>query len=411
MPPVTASEHPQRVAYLVNIYPKVSHSFIRREILALERQGVEVERFALRGWDEDLVDPDDIAELGRTRHTLKGGMGGLAKAMASVARQTPGAFWTAFRAALKFSRKALQPLPYHLIYLGHACQLWLWLKDNPVDHLHAHFGTNSAEVAYLLKMLGGPDYSFTVHWGSAEADTSRLLHLPEKAKAATSMVAISHYTRSQLLREIPTSEWDKVKVVHCGLTDGFFADKTPPLPNTPIFLCVGRIGNEKGHMVMVAAFAKLLEKHPEARLVLAGDGPSRADVEARIAELGIGHAVRVTGWISSTQVKEELAGASAFVLPSFVEGLPVVIMEAMAMRRPVISTYVAGIPELVLPGETGWLVPASDVDALVDAMEAFIGTSAKALEAMVDKGQVRVRERHLIDTEAAKLKELFFDGA
>lgn len=205
-----------RVAYLVNQYPKVSHTFIRREILALERQGVTVQRFAIRGWDAEVVDPLDTAEQAQTRYLLKDGLLPLIGAVAVNAWQRPSATWTALKAAVAMSRKSVRSLPYHLIWLGHASRLRLWLENERVSHLHAHFGTNSADVAHLLRLLGGPTYSFTVH-GPDEFDQAPLFSFPRKVEGASFVAAIGSFTRSQLMRFLPSEEWPKLKVVHCGL--------------------------------------------------------------------------------------------------------------------------------------------------------------------------------------------------
>jgi len=398
-----------RIAYLTNNYPKVSHSFIRREILALEAQGVDVLRFALRGWDAEVVDEEDANEKTRTRHTLKDGIGRLLVTTLQTMIRCPGPFVTALKAALAMSRHGVRPWPFHLIYLAHACQIYTWLaaEDVPVTHLHAHFGTNPAEIALLIRLLGGPSYSFTVH-GMDEVDHAKALHFARKVAGAEFAVAISAFSRAQLLRELPPADWPKVKVVHCGLTKEFFAEETPPLPATPTFLCIGRLSAEKAHFILLDAFAQVANMHPEAKLVLAGDGDLRQQIEIEIAAYGLGDAVTITGWISAKQVREEIKGCHVLVQPSFIEGLPVVIMEAMAMRRAVISTYVAGIPELVKPGETGWLVPAGDVDSLAAAMTESITEPPERLNEMGVAGQHRARVRHSAGTEAAKLKTLYF---
>lgn len=404
----TAAAPPEglRVAYLVNQYPKVSHTFIRREILALERQGVTVLRFALRGWDAEVVDPVDIAERARTRHVLQGGLLPLGRALAASFLRRPGPSFRALRAALAMARRSVRPWPYHLVWLAHACRLRAWLEGAGVQHLHAHFGTNSADIAHLLRLLGGPSYSFTVH-GADEADNARHLNLARKAGGAKFVAAISAYTRSQLLRHIAPQDWDRVRVVHCGLEEDFFAATPAPLPEAPVLLCIGRLCGEKGHLILLEAFAGLLRADPGCRLVLAGDGEMRGLVEARIAALGLGDRVAITGWIDSAEVQRLIEASTILVQPSLMEGLPVVIMEAMARHRAVISTYIAGIPELVQPGRTGWLVPAGDAAALEEAMAAALATPRAALEEMGRAGAERVRARHHIDTEAAKLAALF----
>lgn len=396
-----------KVAYLVNQYPKVSHTFIRREILALERQGVTVLRYAIRGWDAEVVDPLDHSEQAQTRYVLKDGLGPLAAAVVRNAVQRPKAAWTALKAALAMSRRSVRPWPYHLIWFAHACRLRLWLEGEGVRHLHAHFGTNSADVAHLLRLLGGPTYSFTVH-GADESDNARILSFPRKTAAAKFVVTVSSYTRAQLMRVLPAVDWPKLKVVHCGLDEAFFADRPPELPKAPVLLCIGRLCAEKGHVTLLEAFARL--DRPEVRLVLAGDGELRDLIEGRIRDLGLEGRVRITGWIGSDEVRRLIGEATLIVQPSLMEGLPVVLMEAMAQGRAVISTFVAGIPELVEAGRTGWLVPAGDVDSLTRALGQALEAPQARLDEMGRAAIARARARHHIDTEAARLAALFRDG-
>lgn len=401
-----------RVAYLTNVYPKVSHTFIRREILALERQGVDVVRFALRGWDAEIVDPEDQAEIGKTRYTLHKGLIGLVPRVFRVAAMQPGRFVQALRAALSMSRNGVRPWPYHLIYLAHACQILLWLRreEEPVTHLHAHFGTNPAEIALLIKILGGPEYSFTVH-GMDEVDNAPRLAFDRKIGGAKFAAAISRFNRSQLMRHVPPAIWDRIKVVRCGLPKAAFADPTHIASDNQVLLSIGRLSPEKGHLILLDAFAAVSGDFPDARLVFAGDGELKNVINDRIAALGLQEAVRITGWIDASQVRQELRAARLLVQPSFIEGLPVVIMEALAQRRPVISTYVGGIPELVRPGDTGWLVPAGDSDALATAMSEGLRADAETLFGMGEEGAKLTAAQHDVDGEAARLRRLFFGGA
>jgi colanic acid/amylovoran biosynthesis glycosyltransferase len=399
-----------KIAYLVNQYPKVSHSFIRREILALERQGFEVERIAVRGWGDPLVDPEDQRERARTRYVLQGGALALAGAVLRQFGVAPLRFLRTLGLAWRMGQRAARPWPIHMIYLAEACRVVPWLQQAGARHLHAHFGTNSAEVAMLVHALGGPPYSFTVH-GPEEFDQPEFLHLAEKIRRAAFVVAISSYGRSQLYRWIGQRDWPKVQVVHCGIEPAFHAGAVTPPPAAPRIVCVGRLCEQKGQLLLVSAIDQLVRKGTPVELVLAGDGEMRPELEAMIARCKLQAHVRITGWIGSETVRAEILAARALVLPSFAEGLPVVIMEAMALRRPVLSTYVAGIPELVRPGREGWLFAAGDVDALVVALEEMLATAPATLEAMGQAAQVRVLERHAIDIEAGKLGRLFHAGA
>ncbi len=393
------------VAYLISLYPKVSHSFIRREIHALESLGLQVDRISIRGWDEALADAEDIAERAITRYVLKQGAGQLAGAVVASLFASPQRFCRALSAAIGMASKSDRSLPYHLIYLMEACCISRWLHGRDVRHLHAHFGTNPAEVAMLVHMLCGVPYSFTVH-GPDEFDRPQFARLREKARHAAFVVGVSSYGRSQLLRWVDEDRWDRVHVVHCGLDASFLNAVPVPVPDVPRMVCIGRLSGQKGQLILLQAAAVLMRDGVPFELVLAGDGEMRAVIEAVIARLGLAQRVRITGWIDAAQVREELLAARAMVLPSFAEGLPVVVMEAMALGRPVLTTYIAGIPELVQPGRTGWLFPAGDVDALVTAMKECLATPTTALDRMGANARERVRERHDAVREATKLAAL-----
>jgi colanic acid/amylovoran biosynthesis glycosyltransferase len=396
-----------RVAYLTNRYPAVSHSFIRREILALERRGVQVSRFASRGWNEPLPDPADQAESTKTRYLLRAGAAALAGAAAIALLRDPIALARALSLAMRCARRSERPWPVHLAYLAQACLLKQWLAQEGVDHVHAHFGTNPAEIAMLVAELGGPGFSFTVH-GPEEFDRPEALCLSEKIRRARFVVAVSSFGRSQLFRWADPAIWPRIKVVRCGL-DPAFADTTDTAPsnNAARLVCVGRLCEQKGQLLLIEALARLAREDCRPELVLAGDGEMRVQVESAVRRAGLESQVRITGWIGSDAVRREILNARALVLPSFAEGLPVVLMEAMALQRPVVTTYVAGIPELVEPGRSGWLVPAGDVDALVQALRHCLQTPDAELTAIGARARERVAQLHDIDKEAAILEGHF----
>lgn len=398
-----------RIAYFINQYPKVSHTFIRREILALERQGFDVLRIALQGWNAELADAEDVLEREQTRYVLQAGVFTLLLSALRVLVTRPVRFLVALRLAAKMGWHADRPLPFHLIYLAEACRILPWLKEFGARHVHAHFGTNSAEVVMLANALGGPTYSFTVH-GPDEFDRPLFLGIGEKVRRSAFVVAISSYGRSQLYRWVAHAHWFKVNVVHCGLERAFHDVVPVPPPPVPRFVCVGRLWADKGQLMLIEAVHRLNQKGISLELVLAGDGEMRAELEALIARYRLTGQVRITGWISSSQVREEILAARALVLPTFAEGLPVVIMEAMALRRPILTTFIAGIPELVCHGENGWLFPAGAVDELEAALEECISLPVSELERMGEQGHSRVLQRHDIDCEAAKLAVLLRDA-
>jgi len=227
--------------------------------------------------------------------------------------------------------------------------------------------------------------------------------LEDKVSRSAFVVAISSFGRSQIYLRTSAALWPKIRVVHCGLEPNFYSGTT----NTQIpefrLVCVGRLCEAKGQLLLVDAVARLKQKGVRVDLVLAGDGPMRPEIEQMVREFGLQDTVRITGWISSDRVREEILAARAMVLPSFAEGLPVVLMEALALRRPVITTYIAGIPELVRHRENGWLIPAGSIDDLTAAIEDCLSRSSDEIERMGDAGRRRVIERHSIDVEAGKL--------
>lgn len=394
-----------RVAYLVNQYPKVSHTFIRREIRALERAGVEVLRYSLRRVSEPLTDAADREELERTRVVLDVGLAGLAAALTRESALRPAAFARASELAARIGYRSERGLPVHAAYLAEACVLARWLAQSRADHVHAHFGTNSAAVAMLAAALGGPGYSFTVH-GPEELDKPQAIALREKIEHARFVCAISSFCRSQLYRWSPPSCWSKIALVRCGVDLDFLGGADRPLPRAPALVSVGRLDAQKGQLLLLEALAALAAEGRAFSLTLVGDGELRGAVEGAIGRLGLSARVTVTGWASGDEVREHILGARALVLPSFAEGLPVVLMEALGLGRPVLSTYVAGIPELVEPGRSGWLVPAGSADALAGALREVLDAPDTQLAAMGEAGRRAVLERHDVRATAGALRAL-----
>ncbi|MEM1098770.1 MAG: glycosyltransferase family 4 protein [Planctomycetota bacterium] len=407
-PGTESTEKPSVIAYLVNVYPKVSHSFIRREVLAHEAAGQPVLRVSIRG-DGDVADPEDQAEAGKTHVLLERGLKGLLWPSTRVKTKRMGRWFRASLQAWRMGRANPRVgVLKHLIYLMEAAALTELLEREGVTHVHAHFGTNPAAVARLTHTLTGIPYSFTVH-GPEEFDSPLALSLPDKIGDAKFVVAISSFGRSQLFRWLDYDEWHKVTEVHCGLDPLFFEHGAlTPVPRggdaSRTFVCVGRLCEQKGQLLLIDALAALRDAGHDAKLVLVGDGEMRREVERAIAVHDLSDRVTITGWASAGAVRDHLRNARAMVLPSFAEGLPVVIMEALAMGRPVVSTYIAGIPELVDDG-CGWLVPAGDIDRLTDALRACLSAPPETLDAMGREGARRVRERHHAETEAKTLRD------
>jgi glycosyltransferase involved in cell wall biosynthesis len=394
-----------KIAYLTGQYPKVSHTFIRREILGLEARGHEVLRLSVRPADSGIADPADRVERDRTQTFFAFPRAAVALAFVRMALSRP--FALAGELA-RIARSVFRPGPglvQRLAYLVEATAFLERLQAASIEHVHVHFARNGVSVAQIMQRLGGPGFSMTVH-GPDEFDDPRGFELAEKVADSRFTVAISAYTGAQLRRWIALDDWRKIHVVRCSVDESFFEASPIELGEERTFVCVGRLCAQKGQLLLLEAFARVAQDDSRARLVLAGDGEMRPLIEARIAALGLGERVRITGWIAESEVRSWLKRACCMVLASFAEGLPVVIMEALAMQRPVLSTFIAGIPELV-DAENGWLVPSGDVDALARALAEVLAADPETLAAKGRRGAERVRDRHFLATEVDRLEALF----
>lgn len=391
-----------RLAYLCNLYPAVSHSFVRREIEALERSGHEIHRFSIRPSQPDLRDPADLRERQRTEAILAQGVARLAVAALALLVTRPARTLAAIAAAARLSRPGARSRLRHFAYLLEAAWLIRRLDRLGVDHLHAHFGTNPAAVALIVRTWGGPRFSFTVH-GPDEFDAPASLSLAAKIEAASFVAAISSYGRSQLMRWSSPEQWPKIQVIRCGVDEGFLAAEAAPVSaGSTEFVCIGRLSAQKGLPLLIAACERLRETGRPFSLTIIGDGELRGLLEAQISGANLSGTVVLTGVQTAAEIRQHLDRCRAFILPSFAEGLPVVIMEALALGRPVIATAIAGIPELV-DASCGWLVPAGSDEALAEAMGSALSTSAEDLTRKGALGRERVRTLHHADENAARL--------
>jgi glycosyltransferase involved in cell wall biosynthesis len=393
-----------RLAYLCNLYPAVSHSFVRREIEGVECAGHEVHRFSLRPARADLRDEADVREADLTEVVLGKGIGRLAVAALVLLLSRPARSLRAFTSAWRLAPPGLTQKARHVAYWLEAAWLVRRLEQLKVEHLHAHFGTNPVAVALIVRAWGGPPFSFTVH-GPDEFDEPLALSLERKIEAASFVAAISSYGRSQLMRWSSPGDWDKIQVIRCGLDKGYLDASVEPVPaNSTEFVCVARLSAQKGLPLLIAACERLHANGERFTLTIVGDGELRGELEAEIRRRQLEEIVMLAGIRSSAEIREHLQCARVFVLPSFAEGLPVVIMEALALSRPVIATAIAGIPELV-DDECGWVVPAGSEEALVDAMAAALHAPVEKLAAKGAVGRERVHDRHNAQRNAISLME------
>lgn len=390
-----------RIAYLTNVYPKTSHTFVRNEIAALARQGVTVTRLTIRAPAEPLVEPADVVDAAQTTVLLPARAWTPAKALLRRAIRNPARMAGAV-ALIVGERRGWPGLVRAIAYLAEACRMLEITEANGIRHVHVHFGTNPATVARLAARLGDLHYSMTVH-GPDEFDSPASLLLPAKIADARFVVAVSHYGRAQLMRWSRQSDWPKLHVVRCGVSPTMRADvgDTAGLRSRTL-LCVARLSGQKGIFLLLDAAVALRDRGKDFTLRIVGDGELRDAVAQGIRERALEDHVHLLGACEADVVRAEILAARVLVLPSFAEGLPVVLMEALALGRPVIATAIAGIPELV-DAQTGWLVPAGSLYALVDAMQAALAAAPDMLAEMAATGTARVRRDHDVDVNAAHL--------
>jgi glycosyltransferase involved in cell wall biosynthesis len=391
----------RRIAYLTNMYPSISHTFIRREIEELERRGHVVLRLSIRRSASPLADDADLRESDRTFVCLEARWSSFAAALiAAIAR--PASFAAATIAMLGALWRSHGSAVRHLAYLLEATVLLREVRRHRCQHVHVHFGTNSAAAARLMRLLGGPPYSLTLH-GPDEFDQPRSLDLAAKVGDSAFTIAISSFTLASLQRWVAPGHWDRIKVIRCGVGDPVLKGGSPAA-DTLQLLSIARLVPQKSLHQLIEAMAIVRRGGVAARLTIVGDGEQRRSLESQIDRLGLHCCVELAGWLPEQAVRRRIDLARALVQPSVAEGIPAVVMEAMAMRRPVIATFVGGVPELVTPGRNGWLVPAGDPVALAAAMTDVLSTPIDRIREMGEAGRQDVRERHDLGKAVAALE-------
>jgi glycosyltransferase involved in cell wall biosynthesis len=399
------------IAYITSIYARASDTFIRNEVVALRQRGHTVHTFSIRKAEEDQHVSEQVRqEQASTDYILSHGAAPLLSALLAAAVGSPAALLRAARLAWAIRVPGLRGTALALVYLVEAAYLARALKARGVQLLHNHIAENSATVAMLASTLSGIPFSMTVHGPGIFYDP-RKWSLGTKIARSAFTVCITSFCKSQCMVFADQADFDKLHVVRCSVTPEFTGVTPLPIPAAPRLVCVGRLCPEKGMLLLVQAVARYVAAGGAVELRFIGDGPSRQPIEQLIARHGLQGSVTLLGWQGSAVVRSEIEASRALVLPSFAEGLPIVIMEALALGRPVITTRIAGIPELVVDGATGWLVAAGSVDELVGAIGAVAAAPQAELERVGRRGQAAVRAQHDLDTEINKLEALMLAHA
>lgn len=360
-----------RIAYLISQYPAYSHTFILREVCQLREQGIAIHVASINLPDRAI---DRLTAIERTEaeacfYVKKQGWVKALQAVVQSLRSHPIGLCRGLLQSIKLGSLDLRRSLYHLFYLVEALLIGQWMRQQGLSHLHVHFATPAASVGMLCKTVFGISFSFTVH-GPDEFYDVQGYCLQEKILCADFILCISHYARSQVMKLSPVSAWTKMDICRLGVDP----ERFKPMPKTDgesrkHVLCVGRLTPAKGQAILLEAVALLIQQKRSITLTFVGMGPDYDSLQAHTKNLGIEDHVHFAGAVDQEHILDYYQVADIFVLPSFAEGLPVVLMEAMAMGIPCVTTAITGIPELIQNRENGVLVPASDVVSLASAIQ------------------------------------------
>lgn len=394
-----------RIGYLTGEFPRATDVWIQREVAGLRADGFEVQTFAVRRPDRShVVGPEQQKARDKTVYLLeKARSPGLALAHLRLLARSPGRYVDGVKLAATTRRFGVRGSLYQAIYFIEAGLLAELMRRRKIDHLHNHFGDSSCTVAMLASHLSGIPYSFTLH-GSAIFFDAHTWRLDAKLARARFVCCVSNFTRAQAAIFAP-DHVDRFHVVHCGIEPRRLTRKKHTGTGVRMIF-VGRIIRAKGIEVLLEAMDRLRTDHPELSLTVVGDGPDRERMEKVVADRGLGQAVHFVGSKSQDEVARTLAEADIFVLPSFAEGVPVVLMEAMGAELPVIATYVGGMTELVDNEVSGLLVRPFDTEQLADAVRRLV-EDPKLRQRLGRSGRRTVLEHFTSEAEAARLGTLF----
>jgi len=387
-------------------YPAVSHAFVLREVRALRERGLDVATFSVRRpGARELLSSADREEHERTVSLLPPRPLRLVAAHARAALSHPLRYLSTFALSLRMSTGGLRALTWRLFYFAEAILLFDECRRRGIHRLHAHFANVGSDLALLAARFGGEGWwwSFTMH-GCTELFDERPHRLPEKVRRAALVVCNSHFTRAQLMKLVEREHWGRLRVVPCGIDPHAFAPPGRRESGGPLrVLTVARLVPGKGHAVLLEALSLLRAQGIDSVATFVGDGPEREGLERLAGELRVD--VRFAGAVGQDELRAYYDDAQLFCLPTFAEGLGVVLIEAMASGLPVVSTQVMGVPEVVEDGETGLLVTAGRADLLAASIER-LALAPELRERMGQAGARWVREVFDIERSASALARL-----
>lgn len=361
-----------RLGYLISEYPAISHTFISREIEGLRSAGVSVDTFSVRPPASSTQSTLDQKRIEETFYILPVSLVRLFKIHVRLCANRPKRYFETLRLALQHRVPGVRSFTWALFHFAEAIVLAHELERKQIHHLHTHFANSGANVGLIASYFLNIPWSLMLH-GISETDYPAGVLLGAKIKAARFVACASCFMRAQAMRVVSPEHWPKLFIVRCALDLTEIPKRSDRNANRkPRLISVGRLSPEKAHIGLLEAFSKMRRADIEAELVIVGDGPERERIKRKVDELNLQESVILRGRLSEEETLEEIASADVLVLASFMEGLPVVLMEAMALSIPVVATRVAGIPELVTENENGLLFCPTDWDELANKMKRLI---------------------------------------
>lgn len=399
---------PLRLGYLVSRYPAISHTFILREVLLLAPLGITVIPASINEPDRPTagLTAEEQVEAARTFYVKRSGLASALAAALGCLTSRPGPFFSTLLEAFRLAGADLKKLVYQLFYFIEACLLAQWLRRERLSHLHVHFATPASMVGLLAARLAGVTLSITVH-GPDEFYDAPGYRLAEKIAACQFLCCIGSYARSQLMKLSPPEHWDRFEVAPLGVDPSQFPPR--PFRDDPDpfeILCVGRLVPAKGQHILIQAATRLSQQGRRFVLNFVGDGPDRASLEAEARRLHIEAHVHFAGSVNQDRIREFYRRADVFALASFAEGVPVVLMEAMSMEVPCVTTWITGIPELIRNGLDGMLVSASDDVALAAAL-AKLQDDPGLRRRLGAAGRARIVDQYNLPRNVERLAAIF----
>jgi len=391
-----------RIAYLTGEYPRATDTFIQREVAALREQGVEVHTFSVRHTSaEQIVGHEQERERAETFYLLPVSPLTAAREHLALLWRSPARYLRALRLAWSTRQPGVRGHLYQVFYFSEAGLLAGELLRRKIGHLHNHFANSSCSVSMFAAELSGLTFSFTIH-GPAIFFEPRRWRIDEKIRRALFVSCISHYCRSQAMVFAPVDCWERLHIVHCGVDPSLYQVASHEGRGRRL-LFVGRLAAAKGLSILMQSVASLGSRYADLILTVVGDGPDRSALEEQAERLGVRRKMRFLGYRSQAEVREEMGRTDVFVLPSFAEGVPVVLMEALATGIPVVATKVAGVAELVEDGVNGYLVSPGDPRPLEESVARLLEDAALRTR-FGAAGRVKVEKEFDVRREAARLR-------